>query len=106
MQNNISDEYANLRDTFFAAEMDYVRTLLQIEGIKELIIKYSNYSNDALFREAQEIVNNVDNELIPQEQMERAEQALTILFAAIQDKTLLKDLVLTPDFAESHSKSR
>ncbi len=106
MQNNLNDEYSHLRDTFFAAERDYVRALLQIEGVKELILEYSNYSNDALFQEAQRIVNDVDNGLIPQEQMERAEQALTILLAAIQDKTLLKDLVLTPDFAESHSKSR
>jgi len=34
--------------------------------------------------------------LIPDEQMERTEHQLTVLLAAIQDKVLLKDLVLVP----------
>ena len=33
---------------------------------------------------------------IPEEQMVRTEQQLTVLLAAIQDKVLITDLVLTP----------
>ena len=106
MKDNINGDAANLRDTFLLAERDYVKELLQIEDIRELIYKFSQQPSELLFAAAQSIVNKVETGQVPDELMERTEQQLTVLLAAIQDKVLEKDLVLLPDMEESHSHSR
>lgn len=97
VRDNTSGDVALLRDTFLNAERDYVRVLLQNEGLRNLIMQANQYGSDVLFKAAQQIVDNVDAGLVPDEQMERTEQQLTVLLAAIQDKTLVKELVLLPD---------
>ena len=64
--------------------------------MRDLISEINAETPDRLFAMAQSIVDKVEMGLIPDEQMEKTEQKLTVLLAAIQDKVLLKDLVLVP----------
>lgn len=64
--------------------------------MRGLIEQVNSESPDKLFAIAQDIVDKVEMGMIPEEQMERTEKQLTVLLAAIQDKVLSKDLVLTP----------
>lgn len=106
MKDNVNGNASNLRDTFLLAERDYVRELLQIDDIRRLIYECSQQPSELLFRTAQSIVDRVEAGQVPDELMERTEQQLTVLLAAIQDKVLERELVLLPDMEESHSKSR
>ena len=63
--------------------------------MRDLITEINQNSPEVLFDMAQSIVDKVEMGQIPEEEMERAEQQLTVLLAAIQDKVLIKDLVLT-----------
>lgn len=109
-RDNVSQDAELLRDTFLSAERDYVRYLLQDEGMRRLIVEANQYGSEALFGAAQKIVDSVDAGQVPDDQMDRAEQQLTVLLAAIQDKTLIKELIFTPDVSEelevSHGRSR
>ena len=106
MRDNVNEDASNLRDTFLMAERDYVKELLQVSGIRELIYECTDQPSELLFKAAQKIVDDVEAGKVPDELMERTEQQLTVLLAAIQDKVLIKDLVLLPDIEERHSKSR
>lgn len=95
-KGNVDGNIAHLRDTYLSAERDYVSELLKSEGMRDLISEINAETPDRLFAMAQSIVDKVEMGLIPDEQMEKTEQQLTVLLAAIQDKVLLKDLVLVP----------
>lgn len=95
-KGNVSGDIAHLRDTFLTAEREYVTELLKSEDMRELIAEINQNSPDVLFEMAQSLVDKVEMGQIPEDQMVRTEQQLTVLLAAIQDKVLIKDLVLTP----------
>lgn len=95
-KSNVSGDIAHLRDTFLTAEREYVAELLKSEDMRELIGEINQNSPDVLFEMAQSLVDKVEMGQIPEDQMVRTEQQLTVLLAAIQDKVLIKDLVLTP----------
>ena len=95
-KGNVDGNIAHLRDTYLSAERDYVSELLKSEGMRDLISEINAETPDRLFAMAQSIVDKVEMGLIPDEQMEKTEQQLTVLLVAIQDKVLLKDLVLVP----------
>ena len=95
-KDNIDGNIAHLRDTYLTAEREYVAELLKSEGMRDLISEINAETPDKLFAMAQSIVDKVEMGLIPDDQMEKTEQKLTVLLAAIQDKVLLKDLVLVP----------
>ena len=95
-KSNVSGDIAHLRDTFLTAEREYVTELLKSEDMRELIAEINQNSPDVLFEMAQSLVDKVEMGQIPEDQMVRTEQQLTVLLAAIQDKVLIKDLVLTP----------
>lgn len=94
--NNISGRVAHLRDTFLAAEREYVMELLNDNEIREKIIKCNMLRGDQLCLVAQDLVDRVENNLIPYEEMEKTEKILTILLSAIQDKVLRKRLIHLP----------
>lgn len=111
--NNLDAEASHLRDTFFNAEREYVLHLLKNPTIREMIIDLNvnfNGNSKPLFEEAQKLIDDVDYGKIADEDMEKVEQKLTVLLAAIQDKTLRKELILLPDYNEeselSHGRSR
>lgn len=95
-KGNVDGNIAHLRDTYLSAEREYVAELLKIDGVRELIEQVNSETPDTLFTIAQDLVDKVEMGLIPDDQMEKTEQKLTIILAAIQDKVLSKDLVLTP----------
>lgn len=95
-KDNVDGNIAHLRDTYLTAEREYVSELLKSEGMRDLISEINAETPDKLFAMAQSIVDKVEMGLIPDEEMEKTEQKLTILLVAIQDKVLLKDLVLVP----------
>lgn len=53
-------------------------------------------SSEVLFDMTQRFADKVEMGQIPDDQMVKTEQQLTVLLAVIQDKVLIKDLVLTP----------
>lgn len=89
--NNISNEPAHLRDTFLDSEKEYVLHLLQDESLKDFIININRCHNaDELLYIAQDLVDQVENNLIPYEKMDQVEKKLTVLLAAIRDRVLMK----------------
>lgn len=66
------------------------------DSMRELIAEINQNPPEVLFDMTQSLVDKVEMGQIPEEQMVRTEQQLTVLLAAIQDKVLIKDLVLTP----------
>ncbi len=95
-KDNMDDNISHLRDTYLIAEREYVSELLKSEGMRDLIYEINAETPEKLFAAAQSIVDKVEMGLIPDDQMEKTEQQLTVLLAAIQDKVLSKDLVLIP----------
>lgn len=95
-KDNMDDNISHLRDTYLIAEREYVSELLKSEGMRDLIYEINAETPEKLFAAAQSIVDKVEMGLIPDDQMEKTEQQLTVLLAAVQDKVLSKDLVLIP----------
>ena len=90
-QNNISGEFADLRDTFLDAEKEYVLSLLKDESLKDFVISINKFYNiNDLVKIVQDLVEKVENNLIPYEEMEKVENKIIILLAAIKDKILVK----------------
>ena len=90
--NNINGRIAHLRDTFLAAEREYVMEILKDKEVRQLIIDKNLFDGTTLYQNAQNIIDQVENNLIPYEKMETYEMVLIVLLAAIQDKVLRKEL--------------
>lgn len=90
--NNIDGKIAHLRDNFLTSEREYIMKLLKDDSIIEMIRDVNWYDNFEIVKKAEEIIFQVENNLIPYEQMNKTEIKLTILLAAIQDKVLVKVL--------------
>lgn len=89
--NNISNEPAHLRDVFLDSEKEYILYLLQCEELKDFIIDINRCHNaDELLYIAQDLVDKVENNLIPYEKMDQVEKKLVILLSAVRDKVLEK----------------
>lgn len=95
-KGNVDGNIAHLRDTYLSAEREYVAELIKNDSVKELIEQINSENPDTLFTIAQDLVDKVEMGLIPDDQMEKTEQKLTVILAAIQDKVLSKNLVLLP----------
>ena len=93
-RDNVNPDASHLRDTYL---QEYIAQLLQHEGMRQLVEEINQMPSETLFVAAQKLVDDVEMGLIPEEQMERTEQQLTIMLTAIKDKVLLKELVKTPD---------
>lgn len=102
-RDNYSDEAARLRDTYLGAEREYVTELLKDESMQELIGQVNQMPSDILFESAKKMVDAVELGTVPEDQMGIVEKRLIVMLAAIQDRVLLKDLVLRPD---GNSKTR
>lgn len=94
-RHNVAMDIANLRDTFLIAEREYVLELLKRDYIIEMITQLNQVNPEILCKKAEQIIQDVEFGLIPEEEMEITEQRLTVLLAAIQDKVLLKMLSLS-----------
>ncbi len=87
----------HLRDTFLESERDYVKALLEKPEIVDLIIRLSDFSHLALYVAAHGFIEDIEYGKVKEENLERAEECITILLAAIQDETLRKELVRVHD---------
>jgi hypothetical protein len=101
-KTNIDSEISLLRDTFLTAEFDYASVILELDILQKYISVYNEISPETLYQEAMELVEKVELNLIPAENMKKIEQTLIVLLAAIQDKRLIK--VLT-HHAETEEKT-
>jgi hypothetical protein len=105
--NNISNEPAYLRDVFLYSEKEYVLYLLQDEELKDFIVDINRCHNaDALLHIAQDLVDKVENNLIPYEKMEEVEKKLIILLSAVRDKVLEKVKEKDYEAANEYGRSR
>ncbi len=95
-KENMGGEIAHLRDTFLSAERNYVAELLKDEEMQKMVADVNQQPSELLFEAAKNLVDKVENGLVPDEQMGRTELQLFVLLASIQDRVLSKDLVLTP----------
>jgi len=93
-RHNVAMDIAHLRDTFLLAEREYVLELLKRDYIIEMITQLYQVNPEILCKKAEQIIQDVEFGLIPEEEMEITEQRLTVLLAAIQDKVFLKMLSL------------
>lgn len=96
-KENMSGEIAHLRDTFLSAERDYIAELLKNPEMQKMVEDFNQQPSGLLFETAKDLMEKVENGLVPDEQMERTELQLFVLLASIQDRILSKDLVLTMD---------
>lgn len=99
-KGNVDGNIAHLRDTYLSSEREYVAELLKSDSVRELIHEINAETPEELFAIAQDLVNKIEMGLIPDEQMVKAEQKLTVILAAIQDKVLVKDLVLVSSLGD------
>jgi len=105
--NNISNEPAYLRDVFLDLEKEYVLYLLQDEELKNFIVDINRCHNaDELLSIAQDLVDKVENNLIPYEKMDQVEKKLIILLSAVRDKVLEKVKEKDYEAANEYSRSR
>jgi len=104
---NVNGEIAYLRDVFLNAELDYFKELLKNEKIREqFILLMIDYSPEKLYAEAVKRINSIELGEVKEEKLDIVEGEITLLLAAIQDKVLIKELILTPNMTEGHEKSR
>ena len=104
--NNINGTIAHLRDTFLDVEREYVMEVLNNEEILEKIREFNIRNAEELYAIAQYIIEKVDNNLIPYNEMYKYEQILIVLLSAIQDETLSKQKILLPSKEKMPEKSR
>ena len=112
---NVDGNTAHLRDTFLESEREYARALLSDpEIINFFRTKITDYSPSHLIEQAVEIQNQLESGQLETEEerktmekwqpeerdefhmekLEQAEKELILLFAAISDKVILKELKL------------
>lgn len=103
-KDNFNGDISHLRDTFLDAEREYVFELLKNEDLKDAITFINSKDSYVLFEVAQELVDKVEMGLVPENEMEKVERELVVILAAIQDRVLSKNLVLTPTRGQSKSK--
>ena len=99
MKGNVDGNIAHLRDTFLLAEKDYIKELIKIPEVIDLIAEIGDYSSDDLFETAQAIIESVEAGEFSDDEMEKIELQLTVILAAIRDKVLIKELTLMPSGA-------
>lgn len=101
---NMNEEISNLRDTFFSTngEYEYIKKLMSTkpEELISLVNLCKKLPDELIAEKAKELVDKIDFGEIPDEEMQNAENKLIIYFLALQDKILLKDLILTTDIEE------
>lgn len=113
---NVSGDIAYYRNVYMEAEREYFTKLLERDDVRGMFIDYLNYSSDELLYAAkihQERLENGELEtreelekmksMTPRERdkyhmykLESTEGLIALLLAAIKDKALILELVLTP----------
>ena len=119
--NNISGEYAHLRDSFFGieshygcadtrakgnGEIDYLKQILENSPkARKLHQKFLKMDPKVLYDKAMELITLVDMGQVKNEDLEMVEAQIALLLAGIEDLHLVKILEKTLD-AEDLGMSR
>lgn len=103
---NVNGEIAHVRDVFLKAEFDYFLELLNDESVRETILYLQNCSPELLFQEAMKRMDSIEYGEVKEDMLEIVEGEITLLLAAIQDKALIKELVLSYDNSQGKGLSR
>lgn len=90
MKDNISQKIEYYRNTILSLYDDYLPILLENKTFQELLIEFSNIPSEMLFKEANNILEAVENGLISDEKMLETEFILLALFTAIEDYSKVK----------------
>ena len=102
---NISGEIENLRNTFLNAEYEYLIFLLRNERNRKLLMYINqNISSEGLYKLAKERIDQIEHGEVKEEDFETVEGQITLLLAAIQDKVLIKQLVLAIEKDEKEKR--
>ena len=87
-KENVNGNIAHCRDTYLISENDYLNDTLKDENTRNLIRELNQMPSDLLYEEAEELIYNVENNLIPEDEMNSTELKLLVLLGSIQDKIL------------------
>ena len=102
MKDNVDNNVAICRDAFLSAERTYVNELLKYDAFNSLVEEYKNRPSDEVFTLAKNVLVRVETGQVPNEDLERAEALLLVLFSAIEDKVVGEYLVKK----DSHPKAK
>ncbi len=95
MSNFDKEEIDNLRQVYLNAEYDYFIELLKNKEIRDCITKFNeNYSTTFLYEQAIRLIDSIENGEVKEDSLEIVEGQIAIYLAAIQDKELIKKLIL------------
>ena len=83
--NNINGNIAFLRDTFLEAEKEYLKELMKDEKYKAFVEDLNKYGSKELSLEAIRRISEIETGRVKEEDLERVEREITLLFASIQD---------------------
>lgn len=98
MEERLRKNIKNIRNAFLSAEADYVKEIMKKPGMVTFIHEISeSNSPEEIFKIALGIINRIEQELVKPEEMEKEEQKLIVLFAALQDRILDKNVELLID---------
>ncbi len=97
------EEMFYVRDYFLNAEGFFPDALISVDKDFDNIIEYlnENYTNEELYEKCEKIMEKVETGQVKQEEMEKTEIDLTLLFKAIKEKEKVKKLIKTPT-AQKH----
>lgn len=103
---NISEEAIYLKDTYLNSEKELLANLTENEKWQHLVNVASECNIETLFATAQSLINKVEYNMIPYEEMGKIETELTILLSAIQNKVNVSDFTRDYDIELAMIKSR
>jgi hypothetical protein len=104
-KRNVDEQTAHLRDTYLSSEYDYASIILKFDILQKYVSVYNELDSEKLYQDAMDLIEKVELNLIPEENMKKTEQLLIILLAAIQDKQRVKVLSYSQD-NEENDKTR
>ena len=83
--NNINGNIAFLRDTFLEKKKEYLKELMKDEKYKAFVEDLNKYGSKELSLEAIRRISEIETGRVKEEDLERVETEITLLFASIQD---------------------
>ena len=83
--NNLSEKIAFLREAFLEAEREYLKELMRDPRHKLLVDMLKERDAGKLSKEAMRRIDDIEMGRVKEEDLERVEAEITLIFAAIED---------------------
>lgn len=84
--NNVNGEIARKRDIFLEAEKEYLDELKKDPKNLEFIVRLNKFNALDLSKEADRMINWIENGEVSAENLEKIEAEIVLIYAAIEDK--------------------